>query len=265
MKFRWDKRYLYWGVTAFLVIAAASVFFLGLSQAEAILEKVFAFLGILTPVLYGFIIAYILSPVATFFEKPCFRRLFYTVQDKKRERFLKKYPDKEPPEKTFPVRKVARVLSVVVTMILALALFSGVIWILLPQLIDTITSLVNNMPRYVEQVSLWVSEMLENFPDIKQYALQFTDGISDMLNSWLSTELLPQMNNVWNLISSNVMNVISVMTNLLLGIVIAVYFLNSKELFAAQGKKIVYCFSKPSWQTKSFTPPEMCTRPLASS
>ena len=32
MNFKWDKKYLYWGVTAFLVIAAAFVFFLGLSQ-----------------------------------------------------------------------------------------------------------------------------------------------------------------------------------------------------------------------------------------
>ena len=90
MKYRWHKKYLYWGVTAFCVIAAAIVFFLGLSQIEPILEKIGAFLSILTPVLYGFIIAYILSPVATYFEKPVFRRLFYTIQDKKRENFIKK-------------------------------------------------------------------------------------------------------------------------------------------------------------------------------
>ncbi len=244
MKFRWDKRYLYWGITAFLVIAAAVVFFLLLSEAESILGKVFAFLNILAPVLYGFIIAYVLAPIATFFEKPCLRRLFYTVRDRRLERFKKKNPGKEPPESTFPIRKVARVLSVVITMILALALITGAIWILLPQLIDTVTLLVNNMPKYVEQVTQLVSGMLESFPQIKDYVLQFTGDISDMLNSWLSTELLPQMNNIWNLISSNVMNIISVMTNLLLGLVIAVYFLNSKELFAAQGKKIVYCIFK---------------------
>ena len=36
MNFKWDKKYLYWGVTAFLVIAAAIVFFLGLSQIKEI-------------------------------------------------------------------------------------------------------------------------------------------------------------------------------------------------------------------------------------
>ena len=41
MNFKWDKKYLYWGVTAFLVIAAAIVFFLGLSQIKEILVPVY--------------------------------------------------------------------------------------------------------------------------------------------------------------------------------------------------------------------------------
>ena len=250
MNFKWDKKYLYWGVTAFLVIAAAIVFFLGLSQIKEILDSVFSFLSILTPVLYGFVIAYILCPIATFIEKPCLRRLFYTIQDKKREKFEREHPGEEPPPKTFPVRKVARVMSVAITMILALLILTGIIWVLLPQLIDTITMLVNNMPTYVTQVSDWVSQTLRNYPEVEAYVLQFTGGISDMLNNWLSTELLPQMNNIWNLISSNVMNIISVFMNLLLGFVIAIYFLNSKELFAAQFKKILYCLFKPKVATK---------------
>ena len=250
MNFKWDKKYLYWGVTAFLVIAAAIVFFLGLSQIKEILDSVFSFLSILTPVLYGFVIAYILCPIATFIEKPCLRRLFYTIQDKKREKFEREHPGEEPPPKTFPVRKVARVMSVAITMILALLILTGIIWVLLPQLIDTITMLVNNMPTYVTQISDWVSQTLRNYPEVEAYVLQFTGGISDMLNNWLSTELLPQMNNIWNLISSNVMNIISVFMNLLLGFVIAIYFLNSKELFAAQFKKILYCLFKPKVATK---------------
>ena len=255
MNFKWDKKYLYWGVTAFLVIAAAIVFFLGLSQIKEILDSIFSFLSILTPVLYGFVIAYILCPIATFIEKPCLRRLFYTIQDKKREKFEREHPGEEPPPKTFPVRKVARVMSVAITMILALLILTGIIWVLLPQLIDTITMLVNNMPEYVTQISNWVSQTLRNYPEVEAYVLQFTGGISDMLNNWLSTELLPQMNNIWNLISSNVMNIISVFMNLLLGFVIAIYFLNSKELFAAQFKKILYCLFKPKVATRLSTAP----------
>lgn len=58
--------------------------------------------------------------------------------------FERDNPGEEPPPKTFPIRKVARVMSVAITMILALLILTGIIWVLLPQLIDTITMLVNN-------------------------------------------------------------------------------------------------------------------------
>ncbi|MCH5324866.1 MAG: AI-2E family transporter [Eubacterium sp.] len=244
MKYKWDKKYLYWGITAFLVLAAASVFFILLSEFKQVAGAVGTFLGILTPVLYGFIIAYVLSPVATFIEKPCLRRLFYTIQDKKRERFERLHPGEEPPPRTFPVRRVARVMSVVITMMLALALVIGLIWIVLPEMITTVNQLVSQMPTYAKQLTTWVSETLENYPEAETYVLQFTNGFSDMLNKWLSTELLPSMTNIWDLITTNVMTIISVSLNLLLGFVIAIYFLNSKELFAAQFKKVTYCLFK---------------------
>ena len=251
MKYKWDKKYLYWGITAFLVAAATCVFFVMLSGIDGILSALGTFFGILTPVLYGFIIAYVLSPVATFIEKPCLRRLFYTIQDKKRERFLKNHPGEEPPPKTFPVRRVARVLSVTFTMLLALAIVIGIIWILLPEMIKTISLLIENIPSYVDNISKWISDTLANYPEIEKYVLSFTSGLSDMLNNWLSTELLPSMNNIWDLITSNVMTIINVSMNLLLGFVIAIYFLNSKELFAAQFKKIAYCIFKTKTANKT--------------
>ncbi len=244
MNFKWDKKYLYWGVTAFLVLVGAIVFFLLLSGLDSILGTVGSFLSILTPVLYGFIIAYVLAPIANFIEKPCLRRLFYTIQDKKREKFLREHPGQEPPPKTFPVRKVARVTSVVITMLFALAIVTTIIWILLPEMIATINLLIGNMSGYIDQITVWTSDMLKNYPEVEQYVLQFTNGLSSMLNNWLSTELLPSMTNVWNLITSNVMTIISVFLNLLLGFVIAIYFLNSKELFAAQFKKLTYYLFK---------------------
>ncbi len=35
-QFRWDKKYLYWGITAFLVIAGAILFYMALSYLPVI-------------------------------------------------------------------------------------------------------------------------------------------------------------------------------------------------------------------------------------
>ena len=63
MKFRWDNRYLHWGVTAFLVIAASMLFYYGIFHMKTLIVGIKTFLGIMAPIIYGVILAYILSPL----------------------------------------------------------------------------------------------------------------------------------------------------------------------------------------------------------
>ena len=75
MKFEFNKRYNTIALYAFLVLAAAALFsgFLGnLKYFERQIELV---VGLLTPFIYGFAIAYLLNPVLKFFEHDCLDRL----------------------------------------------------------------------------------------------------------------------------------------------------------------------------------------------
>ena len=47
MKFRWDKKYLYWGITAFCVIAASILFYFGLFRMNTLIGGITAILEIL--------------------------------------------------------------------------------------------------------------------------------------------------------------------------------------------------------------------------
>ena len=40
MKFRWDNRYLHWGVTAFLVIAASMLFYYGIFHMKTLVTGI---------------------------------------------------------------------------------------------------------------------------------------------------------------------------------------------------------------------------------
>ena len=44
MKFRWDNRYLHWGVTAFLVIAASMLFYYGIFHMKTLIVGIKTFL-----------------------------------------------------------------------------------------------------------------------------------------------------------------------------------------------------------------------------
>lgn len=78
MKLRWDNQHVRWGVTAFLVIAASMLFYYGVFHMKTLITGIQTFLGILTPIVYGVVIAFLLTPLLNFLEKtiiyPFFRR-----------------------------------------------------------------------------------------------------------------------------------------------------------------------------------------------
>ena len=72
MKFRWDKKYLQWGLTAFCVIAASMLFYFGIFHMDSLKRGLNTIYTILTPIIYAAAISYILWPLIRFMEKKSF-------------------------------------------------------------------------------------------------------------------------------------------------------------------------------------------------
>ena len=79
MKLRWDNQHVRWGVTAFLVIAASMLFYYGVFHMKTLITGIQTFLGILTPIVYGVVIAFLLTPLLNFLEKT----IIYPILQKK--------------------------------------------------------------------------------------------------------------------------------------------------------------------------------------
>ena len=61
--FNWDKKYLYWGVTAFCVIACSILFYMALAYLPMIGRALGSLGRILSPFIWGLVITYLLSPL----------------------------------------------------------------------------------------------------------------------------------------------------------------------------------------------------------
>lgn len=242
MKFKWDKRYLYWGITAFAVIAACTILFIVLSNYEPIVGFFTSLLGILTPVAIAFIIAYLLAPLCSFFEKSCFRKLFFKIDRGVQHHKSLKNPDYHRKNNCSKIRRLARGIAVFATLILALLICTALIWAVLPQLVVTIQTLISNLPSYIDEGNKLASSLLEDYPDIRSVVTEFINNIYTNLTDWLANSLLPQVTNIVDTVSNGVMGIVSAFLNVLIGFVISIYFLYNKELFAAQLKKILYGF-----------------------
>ena len=55
-RFRWDKKYLYWGITAFCVIACAILFFMALNYLDTVKQGITKLFQILGPFIWGLVI-----------------------------------------------------------------------------------------------------------------------------------------------------------------------------------------------------------------
>ncbi len=175
-------------------------------------------LDICSPIIYGALIAYLLNPLMKFFEK----KLLH-----------KKNPDDDLS------RTARRIFAVILTFLAFLVILSLFVWMLLPQLTDSITDLGEKFPSYLAAVEDLAHSIAENGGAISDAIESVLTTLNEFIdNSYvLLKEYLPMLTEMLQSIAIGALDVI-------LGIVFAVYFLLSKEHLAAQIKKIMRAIFK---------------------
>lgn len=221
MKFRWSKKYLYWGITAFLVIVCSVAFFMVLYNLPD-LWRLWQFVyGILFPFVLGGIFAYLLNPVMRFLETKCFAPLLSRLKRK-------------------PSPRVARYLAVAVAVLFGLAIVTSLVMMILPQLIDSITGIANNLHTYSDRLLQFTLGLTHGNPFLEEFVTGFFANLDSTLTGWVKESLLPQMTNIVTVITSGVADFLTGLKNVFLGIILAVYILASKEKLSGQFKKLLY-------------------------
>lgn len=225
---REKKKYLAWGLTAFLTGCALLIFYDvfyrdNSGTVQAIFAKLFS---VLTPVLYGLGMAYLLAPIVNFLERAILR-----LRDKlERKR-----------GKAIRIHKGwLRAASIFLTWAVVLVLVYLLLSMLVPQLVDSITTLVNNLESYYTTIYNWVTGLLSDNPELKDL---FNRYYNETIQ-WLTTKVLPGLQTaVTNFTGSLVTGVWSVVIftkNFLIGIIVSVYLLAAKEKSAARCCKLLY-------------------------
>ena len=64
-----EKKYAMWGITAFCVVAASVLFFFFIFRLHSVGALVGKILKILSPIIYGLVIAYLLGPIESFWNR----------------------------------------------------------------------------------------------------------------------------------------------------------------------------------------------------
>ena len=221
MKFRWDKKYLYWGVTAFCVIACGLVFYWLVTDWSKLTAWLGKLLDILSPVLYALVFAFLLAPLCNFLERKCFSKLA--------DKMFKK---------PSTARKAARGFSVALSLIIGLSVVAALLYLILPQTYTSVESLVVNMPSYIESGTAQLKSWMHTDSPMGEQIVQVFNSVYQQFTEFLNQNLLPMISSS---LSAAAVGVFKTIFNFFVGIVITVYLLCSKEHFIAQCKKLAFC------------------------
>ena len=153
---------------------------------------------VLSPLIIGLILAYIIDPVAKFFENKVFVKM-------KRE-------------------KLRRTISSIIALVLVFSLLTLFIGMLIPSLISSISMLVANADTYYATAEVVVEKI---------NALGFgihidLSAIEGYVNNWLGN-LVNSLSNDFSSVLSTTKDIGSSVITILLGVILAVYILFSKE------------------------------------
>lgn len=203
----------------FLIVAASITFYLTLKN----INVVFSFLGkvleVLSPFIAGICIAFILNVFLRVIEEHLFRPI-----DRRGGKYWK---------------RCRRPVAVLLTYLFALGVIALILFLILPQLIQSIKLLISSMPGYLEQLQRWYERFLIRF-EITSDPLRNFDWNSLMgkITGWLQT-------NASDIVQSAVGTTVSVVSSIvsfILGIVFAGYILMQKEKLCMQTKKLTLAF-----------------------
>ncbi|MBE6907981.1 MAG: AI-2E family transporter [Ruminococcaceae bacterium] len=211
------KRYFCWGLTAFLTVCALMVFYDTVFRNGVLFTLLGTLLKALSPVIYGAVLAYLLAPVVNSFDELFGRRLGKSWS---------------------PV--LVRACSILLTWSIMLFFVYLLFSILIPQLYQSIVTLVNNLQTYYNTVYGWVMQLLDRNPRVAEFARQAIDDYWDELRKWFTNTFLPQAQQTIGVLAGGVVSVLVFCKDLLVGIVVSVYLLVLKERFAAGAKRILY-------------------------
>lgn len=220
-----DNHYLAWGLTAVGVVCTILLFYDIVFRSSTVLTYLGRLADILAPVLYGFAMAYLLAPVVNWFEQIIFR-----------------YDKRAHPERAEHLGKWLRVLSILLTWLLVGLLVYALLQVLLPELYKSVMQLADNTKAYYQIIVSWVQHLLENNPEFARRAGEIFNEYYQEALTWVNQNVIPQLETAVVAVTGGVVGIVVFLKNLLIGIIVSIYLLATKEGFAASGCKLCYSF-----------------------
>lgn len=204
--------------TTMLIIGGGLLVFFALYRFESIANILKNIIRILAPVIYGLAFAYVLNPMVRFWEKQ-FEKLFNkTITNVQK------------------LKKASRSFGIFASLLLTIVALYILFSLVIPELIDTIYGLVIAIPKQMEEFERYITGIIDANNEVSALLQTVIVSLGDWFENWLKNDLLKQVTGL----TTGIFNVVNVLIDIILGFIISVYVLSSKETFITKSKMIIY-------------------------
>ena len=217
MKIVPNKKYNTVALYAALVIAANVLLIVAILKFDAIASVFGTLMRVLSPVIWGLIIAFLMNPIMVNTEKL----------------FKKK--------KEGSSGKLMRAFSVTIASLVFLGIVVGLLVIVVPELVESIKNLFNNMGDLRDKLENWIKNTFSNYPSLVDTATEKIDAFTKDA-SVIFEKIQPMMDDL----VSGAWDVLSFIKDFVLGFIVSIYMLCNKETLLAQIKKTIVSITKKS-------------------
>lgn len=188
---------------------------------DVVLDVLKAAWWIIFPFVLGGVLAFVINVPMSFVEKKLFGK--WKKSNKK------------------AARKLARPLSLLLTLVLVVGVIALVMFVLIPQLTDTIVILAGSITDFIPDMQNWIREFTHNNKEIMQLVdqVEFDPGKAIQ---WAMSFLGTGAGNVMNTTVSAVGTLVHAVATFFIAFSFACYILIQKEKLHVQVRKIFFAF-----------------------
>lgn len=138
---------------------------------------------------------------------------------------------------------IRRAISILLTIIAVVLVLFGVFYLLIPQVITTLESLIAGLPPFFQRIQVWFTSFLEEHPELLDLISKYTDINQMDWSAIIQNAISLITNGLGDFVSKLFSFAVDLGTgvfNAVLSVVFALYCLARKEILARQGRRILY-------------------------
>lgn len=178
-------------------------------------------LGVLTPIIMGFAFAFVLNIPVTFLEEKLFVKRRWKI--------------------TEMLRRFRRPLSILISYCLVIAVLTGVILVVVPQVNTALSGAISQLQPLVENLRSYLTEYEDEAPELVKWIQSLNidwEGIRNQITNFMKNGIGSAVSFVMTAATS----VFGTATNLILAIILSVNVLSCKERLYRQFKNVIRAY-----------------------